>query len=323
MVLSKRWGAAVAIALAVVAAVPLVGATAASADDGFTWAVQPSSKDGPTGRAYFVYEAAPGQRVDDRVAITNLGTASMTFAVYGADAFTTADGSFTLQPASQPPVGAGAWVAFEARTYEVPAGRRVVIPFRLTVPANATPGDHAGGVVVSVAQAQESGGQRVNVDRRVAARVYLRVAGPTRPAVAVEAMKVGYDNPLNPVGTAPVVVSYRLRNTGNVRLSGTARARVTAPFGLRLAASDGAPVPELLPGSAITITEQFNGIVPAGHLDVRVDVESTTVDGALPAVTRSSGVWAVPWAWVFLFVAVAGWFAVRRWRARARRRRAA
>jgi hypothetical protein len=323
MVLSQRWGAAAAIVFTVVAAVPLVGASAASADDGFTWAVQPSSKDGPTGRSYFVYEAAPGQRIDDRVAITNLGTASMTFAVYGADAFTTADGSFTLQPAIQQPAGAGAWVAFDARTYEVPAGRRVVIPFRLTVPANATPGDHAGGVVASVAQVQNSGGQRVNVDRRVAARVYLRVSGPTRPAVAVEAMKVGYDNPLNPVGTAPVVVSYRLRNTGNVRLSGTARARVTAPLGLRLAATDGAPVPELLPGSAITITEQFNGIVPAGHLDVRIDVEATTVDGALPAVTRSSGVWAVPWVWVAALVSVVGWFAVHWWRARARRRRVA
>ncbi|MEV6810812.1 DUF916 domain-containing protein [Micromonospora sp. NPDC051296] len=292
-----------------------------SADDGFTWAVQPSGPDGPTGRSYFVHDAEPGQRIEDRVAITNLSDTPMTFAVYGADAFTTADGGFGLYPASRPATDVGSWTVFAERTYRVPAGERVIVPFQLTVPANASPGDHAGGVVASIAQVQPTGGgQRVNLDRRVAARIYLRVAGPVRPALQVEAMRIGYDNPLNPFGSGPVVVSYRLRNTGNTRLTGTGQVRVNAPFGIRLADTAPVAVPELLPGAAITVTEQINGVVPTGRLAVDVVVDPATPDRMLPTVTRTVTTWAMPWVWTAVLLAALGWLLVTRLRARRRRR---
>lgn len=63
----------------------------------------------------------------------------------------------------------------------MPAGKRADIPFEFKVPANATPGDHIGGLVASVRQTEESAdGQRPEVERRVAARVYLRVTGPVQ-----------------------------------------------------------------------------------------------------------------------------------------------
>ncbi|WP_433533314.1 WxL protein peptidoglycan domain-containing protein [Micromonospora sp. CA-263727] len=291
-----------------------------SADAGFTWAVQPSGPDGPTGRSYFVYDAEPGQRIEDRVAITNLSKTPMTFAVYGADAFTTDDGGFGLHPASQLAVDVGSWAAFAERTYRVPAGERVIVPFQLTVPANASPGDHAGGVVASIAQVATGGGQRVNLDRRVAARIYLRVAGPVRPALQVEAMRIGYDNPLNPFGSGPVVTSYRLRNTGNVRLTGNAQVRVNAPFGIRMATTTPVEVPELLPGAAITVTEQINGVVPTGRLAVDVVVDPATPDRILPTVTRTATTWAMPWVWTAVLLAGLGWLLVTRLRARRRQR---
>ncbi|MBL6276542.1 DUF916 domain-containing protein [Micromonospora fiedleri] len=287
---------------------------------GFTWAVQPSGPSGPTGRSYFVHDAEPGQRIDDRVAITNLSERAMTFAVYGADAFTTTDGGFALQPASRPATDVGAWITFAERTYRVPAGEQVIVPFQITVPANATPGDHAGGVVASIAQVRSAGdGGQVNLDRRVAARIYLRVAGPVRPGLQVEAMRIGYDNPLNPFGTGPVVVSYRLRNTGNTRLTGTTQVRLTAPFGLRLARTEPVDVPELLPGAAITITEQITGVVPAGRLSAAVVVDPATPDQILPTVRRTAGTWAVPWVWAAVLLTGLGWLLVIRLRSARRR----
>ena len=155
---------------------------APAADGGFRWAVQPSSKEGPTGRNYFVYDLAPGDRITDYVGISNLGTEPMTFSVYGTDAFTTDDGSFALLPASDKPTDVGSWIKFAQGRYTVQPGQRLDIPFRLTVPANATPGDHAGGVIGALAQIEtDAAGQRINVDRRIAARVYLRVAGNSTP----------------------------------------------------------------------------------------------------------------------------------------------
>ncbi|MEU4569425.1 DUF916 domain-containing protein [Micromonospora sp. NPDC023956] len=305
-------------------AAPAPAAPAPSAAAGFTWAVQPSSASGPTGRAYFVYDAAPGRRLEDRVAITNLSRTPMTFAVYGADAFTTGDGGFALQPASRPAADVGSWVTLAERTYRIPAGKRVIVPFQLTVPANASPGDHAGGIVVSAAGVRaDAAGRTVTVDRRVAARIYLRVAGAVRPALEVEALRIAYDNPVNPFGTGPVVVSYRLRNTGNVRLTGSGQVHVAAPFGWRLAGTEPVAVPELLPGAAFVVTEQINGLVPAGRLSVRVAVDPATVDGPLPTLSRTASTWAMPWIWLAVLLAGLAWLVVTRLRGARRRARTA
>jgi LPXTG-motif cell wall-anchored protein len=220
----------------------------------------------------------------------------LTFAVYGTDAFTTDDGAFALLPASQPATDVGSWISFAGGTHTVAPGRWVDLAFRLTVPDNATPGDHVGGVIGAVAQpGAEAPGQRVTVDRRVAARVYLRVAGEVRPALAVTSMTVRYDNPLNPFGGGDATVTYRLHNAGNVRVGGTGAVTIAGPFGWRLARTDRADLPELLPGGTFTVTERVTGVPPALRLTAEADVAPTTIDTALPPVIRSATAWAPPW----------------------------
>lgn len=134
----------------------------------------------------------------------------------GTDGFTTSDGAFALLPASQLATDIGTWVHFDQRSYTVPAGKRLDIPFRLSVPTNATPGDHAGGVITSISQVRvAANSQQVNVDRRIAARIYLRVAGPTQPTVAVETVQVSYDNPVNPMAAGRIVLSGHSRRSSS------------------------------------------------------------------------------------------------------------
>ncbi|MDG4775083.1 DUF916 domain-containing protein [Solwaraspora sp. WMMD792] len=313
-----------ATGLLVAGLLALPGATPAAAQpagpapaDAVTWAVQPSSVDGPTGRNYFVYDLAPGAEITDHVAVRNLGDQDRTFTVYGTDGFLTDDGAFALLPADEPATDVGTWIHFDQREYAVPAGERLDIPFRLTVPANATPGDHAGGVIGSIAQLRtDASGQQVNVDQRVAARVYLRVDGPVRPAVNVESMSISYDDPVNPLGDGDVEVTYQVRNTGNIRVGGTGAVLLDGPLGWELARTDPVDLPELLPGSTFTVTERITGVPPALRLTATVDLAPTTVDEALPPVTRTAGVWAPPWLLLAAIAVLAGWFGVRRWRTR-------
>ncbi|BCJ70283.1 WxL protein peptidoglycan domain-containing protein [Polymorphospora rubra] len=273
----------------------------AGADPGITWAVQPSDASGPTGRSYFVYDAAPGQRIDDQIAVRNLGRTPLTLHLYGTDAFTTDDGSFGLLPASQPPTGVGTWATIGEDRVVVPPGRHVVVPFHLVVPADASPGDHAGGLIASVATVGTTAdGQRVNVDRRVAARVYLRVAGPLTPALQIETLRVTSHVPLNPLDRGTVEVRYRLRNTGNVRIAGTGSVAVSGPFRWELARTGTVDVPELLPGGVTEVTERITGLPAAGRLDIAVHVTPSTMDVPLSTVTRTHGVWAVPWVLLVL-----------------------
>ncbi|MFE2614684.1 WxL protein peptidoglycan domain-containing protein [Micromonospora chalcea] len=299
---AARIGAALAaVLLAVLLGPPSRGEAAPrpapSADPGVVrWAVQPSGSGGPTGRNYFTYDLAPGDSVTDHVGVTNLGDRPLTFAVYGTDAYTTTDGAFALLPSDRAATDVGAWIGVDRRSWTVQPGKRADIPFRLTVPRNATPGDHTGGVIAAVAQdGVTADGQRVRLDQRIAARVYLRVAGEVRPAVTVESVRVDYDTPLNPIGRANLTVTYRIRNSGNVRVGGTGAVVVDGPAGWTLSRTSPVDLPELLPGAEFTVTERVTGVPPALRLTATVDLAPTTVDTALPPVQRTASVWALPW----------------------------
>ncbi|AXO34986.1 WxL protein peptidoglycan domain-containing protein [Micromonospora chalcea] len=316
---AARIGAALAaVLLAVLLGPPSRGEAAPrpapSADPGAArWAVQPSGPGGPTGRNYFTYDLAPGDSVTDHVGVTNLGDRPLTFAVYGTDAYTTTDGAFALLPSDRAATDVGAWIGVDRRSWTVQPGKRADIPFRLTVPRNATPGDHTGGVIAAVAQdGVTADGQRVRLDQRIAARVYLRVAGEVRPAVTVESVRVDYDTPLNPIGRADLTVTYRIRNSGNVRVGGTGAVVVAGPAGWTLSRTSPVDLPELLPGAEFTVTERVTGVPPALRLTATVDLAPTTVDTALPPVQRTASVWALPWLLLAALAVTGAWLYLRR-----------
>ncbi|MFE2873852.1 DUF916 domain-containing protein [Embleya sp. NPDC059259] len=265
----------------------LASATPAQAADEFTWGVQPAG-----GRDHFVLTAAPGRTLVDVVGVSNFGDKPLTLRVYATDAVLAADGGMTLLTAAERPKDVGAWIGFDAESYTVEPGKRADIPFRLTVPADASPGDHTGAIVASIkAEATGPGQQRFDVDRRVGARIYLRVDGPAVPRLAIEDLRLSYDNPIAMFGGAEAVVRYRVRNTGNVRTTAGVETTVSGLGGWRLGGPARAALPELLPGATHEVVQRFDGVFPAGRLtaDVKVTGNPATV------TTKSTSVWAPPW----------------------------
>ncbi|MGC0422408.1 WxL protein peptidoglycan domain-containing protein [Embleya sp. AB8] len=267
---------------------PLVALAApARAADEFTWGVQPAG-----GRDHFVLTAAPGQTLVDVVGVSNFGDRPLTLRVYATDAVLAADGGMTLRTAAEQPRDVGAWIGFDTESYTIAPGKRADIPFRLTVPAEASPGDHTGAIVASIkAEATGPGQQRFDVDRRVGARIYLRVAGPAVPRLAIEELRLSYDNPIAMFGGAEAVVCYRVRNTGNVRTTAAAETTVSGLGGWRLGGPARVTLPELLPGATHDVVQHFAGVFPAGRLTADVEVTGN------PAIVtaKSTGVWAPPW----------------------------
>lgn len=316
-----------ALVTAPAAVAPASAATAArgGAPDpgGMTWAVRPAGPKGPSGRDHFVYALSPGQEIRDEVSVSNLGDETQTFRVYATDAFNTADGSFALLTADRKATGVGSWVTFETGSYRIKAGRTVQVPFTLTVPHDATPGDHGGGIIASVTRQQTTAqGQRVNVDRRVAARIYLRADGPVAPALQVSALRTGYSAPV--LGSGRMNVTYTVRNTGNIRVTALARIGAQGPFGLPLGGRVSRRIPELLPGNSYTFTEQISGVVPAGRLTSTVRLSPTDPHNGAPVaarpITRQSSLWNVPWLpLTVLLLAAAALYARRHRRSGARR----
>jgi hypothetical protein len=319
----------IAVTAGLVSLVGTMGLTGVAAADpvNISWAVAPSTQNGPDGRTHYTYtDVKPGTLVHDFVGITNYSTDPVTFTVYASDGVTTTAGSIGLAPAKQRQVDIGAWLHTAHSQVTVPPRARVNEPITLTVPANATPGDHVGGVVASVSEAPQGG--KFTREDRVGVAMYLRVAGPLHPALSVESASTnGFHGTPNPFGGGSTTVSYTVHNTGNVRLSGNQEVTITGLFGIPLATVHPAALQQVLPGDSVRVVAHLSGVFPAGPMDLHVKVTPVEVPGSphltvpMAAGTYSVRMWATPWSQLgLLILLVAAAFGVRWW-LRARRRR--
>lgn len=197
----------------------------------------------------------------------------------------------------------------------------MVVPFSITVPADAEPGDHVGGLVAALVS---SGDTPVEVERRVGSRLFVRVAGSVVPSVRVESPTAVYRGTLNPVGTGAVDVTYTVVNDGNLRLALRPSVEVSALFGLSERATTGDVLPELLPGNAVTLTHTVTGVWPLGPLDVHVRAEPVTsatqdLAGTVEPASADTTLWAVSWTMLAAAVLLVG-VLVALWRVRRRLR---
>jgi len=297
----------------------------AAEDERITWGIAPSGVNGPDGRVAFEYKLDPGAELTDYAGVFNFSDSPVTVAVYASDAFTTDQGGFDLLPAGQAPRDVGSWVAIDAATVVIPPRSRVDVPFRLSVPANATPGDHAGGIVVSVSVSDPGAGQRVTVDRRVGARLHLRVSGELAPAWRVQEMAATYQGTINPVRSGAVTTTFVVHNTGNVRLLSNPAVEVSGPFGLGRRTAGGGPPQEILPGEQVRTTVTVDGVAAWLRLSVVARITQTAGQPRQQPPPAESVVtlWVMPWPAVWLLVLAAAVVVALRLAARSRARAAA
>jgi hypothetical protein len=270
-----------------------------------SWAVAPAGQSSdpsqPSERPFFTYSAVPGQVIHDAVTLYNYSNVPLTFRLYATDAFNNAEGGFDVLPGDKKPKDVGTWITVEQESIALPAKREARVPVTVHIPADASPGDHAGAVLASsVATGTGPDGKFVNVDRRTGARVYVRVAGLLTPQLAITKVSHTYHPALNPF-SGRTDVTYRIENHGNVRLAGKHRVSVSGLLGLGRKQGRFSPVPELLPGQGFDVKASFKGL-PATFVDfATVDVEPNTSGGkVVSTVNAGAATVAVPWTIVAL-----------------------
>jgi len=275
-----------------------------------TFGIQPAGPKGVDARSYFTFDATPGAVVVDDVAVTNYSVKPLTLSMYSTDAENTVSGDFALLPQTQQPHDIGGWMTLPPYVVHlnVPARHRVIVPFRLAVPASATPGDHVGGIAVTLTSSVTSpSGQRLRLLQSVGARVFLRVSGPLTPRLAVTHLNVRYHGSVNPAHLGDAVISYVVANTGNVALGGRPHVSVGGLFADKTA-SHLRDVKLLLPGSSVTEHVTLHGVLPQIVMSAHVSVRALVIPGTSQPPTRSFEAsrhfFAIPWALLVLLVAL-------------------
>jgi len=300
--------AVILMMLATLGLVVLGTSPATAANDDVSWAVRTASNDFGRDRQNYSYTLDPSGTLEDGLMVANHGKEPLTLDVYAADGFTTEAGQLDLEPRDKKPTGAGAWIHPEQSKVTIKPGKSVEVPFTVTLPDNATPGDHMGGIITSLTQADEVEG--INVDRRLAVRVRLRVGGELKPTLAVEGVGVDYSGTLNPFAKGDATLSYTIHNTGNAILTARQAASVAGPFGsLKVSATKIADSVELLPGDKQKVSVPLHGVAPALLLGGKVTVTPLVTDASgtispLSAVEGTTHALAIPWTLLLILVLV-------------------
>lgn len=147
---------------------------------------------------------------------------------------------------------------------KVPPHTRADVPFAVTVPASAQPGDHPAALVAT------AGGREVGV------RLQLRVAGPTLSALTVESVRID---------KARGLIRYALVNRGNTALTPRLALRADGVFGRALDRPARTLPVELLPGQRVELSEPWAHPPALDRVTVRLDV---TADGGARSTAEAS-----------------------------------
>ncbi|WP_103500389.1 MULTISPECIES: WxL protein peptidoglycan domain-containing protein [Streptomyces] len=299
------------------------------ADSRLTWGVVPAGEDGADGRVSLRLEAEPGSAHRDFVEVTNFSDRPVTFSLTASDGVIVDSGEFDLLPRSEEPVGGGSWITIQEEL-SLDGRSSAVVPFTLEVPHDALPGDHPGGIAVSVlTTGEDDRGNAVALDARVGVRTHLRVAGELAPRVELTDVRATYRTSWNPFRPGTVEVSWTVANTGNVRLGSAQDVEVAGPFGLGSATGPAvAEQREVLPGGNGTEERYAAEVWPLGRLSAQITAEQRTVgedvvEAALRDAHARARVIAVPWPQLGLLALVPLTVVAHRWRRRRQRERLA
>ncbi|MFI8238742.1 hypothetical protein ACIF83_15960 [Streptomyces sp. NPDC085866] len=221
----------------------LLLASAPHAEAAAAWSLAPAG----AGRPSFYAEGAPGTVLQDTVSVTNRGRKPLTVRLRGT----------------------GVPIAFARTGLRVPARTRAEVPFTVTVPAGAAPGDRSGTITARDAEG-----------RTAAVALRLRVGGPALSALTVEHVAVHGDR-----------ITYELVNRGTTTLVPKLAVHADGLLGPVLDRPARTLPVHLPPASRRTLSEPWPDRPVLDDVDVRLTV--TAADGAHDTTHTSARF--VPW----------------------------
>ncbi|MBV9485988.1 MAG: hypothetical protein JO246_08005 [Frankiaceae bacterium] len=291
-----------------------------------TFGAAPSSAKGPDGRPYLTFNTTPGGQTTDHVAITNYSHRPLRVTTYTVDAVPDTRGAISFPLPDVKRRDAGAWMSVGT-----PHGRGVltlqprsvnVLPVHVHIPMNAPPGDHVGGVVVSLAgkvkgRFGQGSTQNEKFLQRIAVRAVFRVTGPIHPRVDIRNLTASYDGPVNPFARGDVKVSYVVHNGGNVVFGGPQSVSVHGLFGEDVSSGAVASIPPLLPGASYPVVVTVPNVYPELLMNAKVTVNPEGLQGAvdtgLKPTSSSVHFLAIPWLLLLILLLLIVGLAFRYW----------
>jgi hypothetical protein len=254
-----------AAALAVAAGAAFALPTVASADIGGL-AVAPAHPDPavPTSRTYFTLQMAPGSSADEQVRVTDTAGNPIDVLVNAVDGLTSTNSGAVYANRQDPVSKTGTWVTPSVSTLTVSPTSTQDVDFTVTVPPDATPGDHLAGIAFEDASPTTTGqGVQVTTVVRSVIGVLVQVPGPAAFDMSVSGASI---QPLT-AGNLPSIV-VDLGDIGQKLGKPDLNVTLNGPDGYTHTVSR--QLDTLLPGDSIAYPMPWPDSLPPGDYTITV-----------------------------------------------------
>ena len=186
-----------------------------------SFGIRPAHGSDPNLPGYFVHTLAPGALMTDEALAVNSGDVPVTVRLYAADAATAINGGTGFANDGDEKNGAARWLSLPMSQLYLEPGGKTVVPFLISVPSDASPGQHVAGLVleaVTTGGASTGGSDArftVNIVRRAGVAVLIDVPGAHFAGLEITGICLRQQD--SDVGATFQVA---VRNTGNVFVRG-------------------------------------------------------------------------------------------------------
>ncbi len=266
-----------------------------AAEDG-EMAIYPANWDGKNEytKYWYIYNLDKGEEYNDQVVIENTGDNSLQAKIYPVDALTTSDGAFALENEDEPRDEIGQWVHLSENEVDLQPGEKKTIDFTFKVPADASVGEHIGGIIVE--NKQMKSGKQINLKTRVGVRIYETIPGEIIKKIEVADLQAkGYFNNIWSL-FYNYQVQYNLVNQGNVQVKPKVEMELTSDWFGSATKEEKETNGSIFPGKQISFEHQIDKNLWIGPYKVLITVNQ---EGAAP-VQISHTFWVWPWKLIVL-----------------------
>ncbi len=173
----------------------------------------------------FIHTLEPGITQKEGVKVVNNTQEKKTFLIYGSDSTPSTDGAFACKQFLEEKKDVGTWIELSKNEVTLDPGTNQVIPFTITVPKNASVGEHNGCILIQEkkdAPAEDQAGMSLSV--RTGIRVALTIPGDLERKLEI----AGFTLDRTETG---FTLHPQVKNTGNVSIDADARVTTRYFFG--------------------------------------------------------------------------------------------
>jgi len=177
----------------------------------------------PRTQSIFLKTISPNETVADAVKVINNTNEKKTILVYATDSVPSSGGAFACAQAVDTAKSVGSWIKISQTSVEVASNSSQTVPFSITAPTDAEPGEQNGCIVLQE-QKEVNFQSGIALNFRTAIRVAVLVPGEIRKELTLLGIGVSHNG-------SKVILNPSVKNTGNVSLDAKIDTRIKTVIG--------------------------------------------------------------------------------------------